>query len=255
MIAESSIRLASSAGAEAGDGRWRRLYRIGGVAALITVALTVAAVFAHIAWPPPAWSAGAAGDWFARFRENRALGLLGLDLLIVVGLALGIPVFLALYAALRRAGESEMAVATATALVGTVLHLTSNTAFEMLALSEAYAVASTEAARSALLAAGEAKLAAYYGTAFHASYVFGYAAKVVIGLVMLRSAHFGKATGYVGMLAGVAGFGFYVPGIGLYLSILSVLFIAVWYVMVGRALLQLGRDASPAERTATRGRN
>jgi len=127
------------------------------------------------------------------------------------------------------------------ALVGTVLHLTSNTAFEMLALSEAYALASTEAARAALLAAGEATLAAYYGTAFHASYVLGYAANVVIGLVMLRSAHFGKATGYVGILAGAAGFGFYAPSVGLYLSILSVLFIAAWYVMVGRAFLRLGR--------------
>jgi hypothetical protein len=45
----------------------------------------------------------------------------------------------------------------------------------------------------------------------------------------------------MGILAGVAGLAFYLPMIGLFLSILSVLLIAVWNAMVARGLFQLGR--------------
>jgi hypothetical protein len=137
-----------------------------------------------------------------------------------------------------------MAIATALALFGTVLHLTSNTAFEMLSLSHGYAAATTDWQRSLFLAAGEATLAAYYGTTFHVSYVLGYLAKLVIGVVMLRSSIFGKATAYVGIMAGIVGLGNYVPSIGLVLSILSVVLIAIWNVLIARTLLTLGRDAS-----------
>ncbi len=199
------------------DSRWQDLYKAGGASALISVALVLMAIVAHVVWMPPAWSPGAAIDWFTRFQDSWLLGLLGLDLLIIVGLVLGTPIFLALYVALKRTNESAMVIATAFALVGTVLHLTSNTAFEMLSLSQGYAAATTEAQRATFLAAGEAKLAAYYGNAFPVSYVLGYVAKIVIGAVMLRSSVFGRTTAYVGILEGIIGLGNYVPNIGLFL--------------------------------------
>lgn len=254
MILERSVQLARVPDVETPTIRWQGLYRLAGAAALATVALTLAAVFAHIAWTPPGWAPGAAIHWFTRFQESWLLGLLGLDLVIVSGLVASVPIFLALYVALRPAGESAMAIATALALLGTVLHLVSNTAFEMLSLSQGYAAATTEAQRAALLAAGEAKLASYYGTAFHVSYVLGYVAKLMIGAVMLRSAAFGKATAYTGILAGIVGLGFYLPTIGLFISILSVLFIATWNVLVARDLFQLARGAVIAKRPAGNGR-
>lgn len=227
------------------DPAWKGLYAAGGVAALITVATVPIVIAAFVAAPPPAWAPGAAAEWFALFQRNVLLGLLGLDLLLMISLVLGIPIFLALYVALRRSGESTMAVATAAALVGTVLHLTSNTAFEMLSLSQGYwAAATTDAQRSVFLAAGESALASYYGSAFHVSYLLGYLAKVAIGIVMLRNLVFGRATAYVGILAGVAGLGFYLPVVGLTMSILSVVFVAAWNLLVGRRLLQLGWGVS-----------
>jgi hypothetical protein len=144
----------------------------------------------------------------------------------------------------RRANESAMVVAVAITLMATVFHLTSNTAFEMLSLSQGYAAATTEAQRAMFLAAGEATLAAYNGTAFHVSYILGYVAKIVIGAVMLRSSVFGKPTAYIGIVAGLVGFGIYVPSIGLFLSILSVLLIAVWNFLIARGLFRLGQDVS-----------
>jgi hypothetical protein len=232
---------------ETHDSHWKDLYRLGGVAALITVALVPVAIAAHIVWPPPPWAAGAAAEWFARFEQSPLLGLLGLDLLLVITLVLGVPVYLALYGTLRPAHAPAMAVALALALTGTVLHLGSNTAFQMQALSQGYAAATTDAERSVFLAAGEATLASYYGSAFHVSYVLGYAAKFVIGAVMLRSATFGRATAYTGMLTGLVGLGFYLPVIGMFLSILSVVFVAAWHVLVALRLFRLGQaEARPA---------
>lgn len=244
MILHSSVQMNRVTYARAADSRWQGLFRAGGTAALISVALIVMAIVAHIVWMPPQWSPGAAIDWFNRFQDNWLLGLLGLDLLIVLGLVLGVPIFLALYVALKRVNESAVAVATAIALMGTVLHLTSNTAFEMLSLSQGYASATTEAQRAMFLAAGEATLAAYYGTTFHVSYVLGYVAKIVIGAVMLRSPAFGRQTAYVGILAGAVGLGNYAPTIGLFLSILSVLFIAMWNVLIARDLFKLVQAVS-----------
>lgn len=219
---------------------WKPLYAVGGIAALLSVALVLAAIVTHIVWPPPPWTPGSAAQWFARFQESWLLGLLGLDLLFVFGLVLGIPLYLALYAALHHADVTVTALAIAAALVGTVLHLVSNTAFEMLALSQAYAAAATEAERAMFLAAGEATLAAYYGTAFHVSYILGYAARLLIGAVMLRSATFSKTTAYLGILSGIVGLGFYLPAVGLLCSVVSVVLIAVWHGLIGRRLIQLG---------------
>jgi len=223
-------------------GRWRELYKIGGSAAMITFVLILIAIISHIVWTPPAWTPGTAIDWFIRFQDNWLLGLLGLDLMIVISLVLGVPLYLALYFALRRASESTMIIATAIAMLGTVLHLTSNTAFEMLSLSQGYAAAATDAQKTMFLAAGEAVLASYYGTAFHVSYILGYIAKIIIGGVMLRSIVFSKATAYMGILAGITGLAFYLPMIGLLFSIASVLLIAIWYVMIARGLFKLGQD-------------
>lgn len=237
---KSTNRVSAS---EAVEPRWRGLYTASALAALVTVALTLVAIAAHIAWPPPDWSAGSAVDWFARFQESRLLGLLGLDLAIIISLPLSILVSIALYVALRRAGESAMAVATALALISAVLHLVSNTAFEMLSLSAGYAAATSDAERAIFLAAGEAAISSYTGTAFHVSYILGYLARIAIGAVMLRSTAFGKAPGYVSILAGILGLGIYLPAVGILLSLLSVVLIAVWSVMVACKLFGLARSA------------
>lgn len=232
--------------ANAPELRWKALHTVGGVAALLSVAIVIVAIVAHIAWPPPDWSPGTAVQWFARFEGNWLLGLLGLDLLIVFGLVLGIPAYLALYAALHRGSETIMAIAVAMALIGTVLHLVSNTAFEMLSFSQAYAAATTEAERAMFLAAGEATLAAYYGTSFHVSYILGYAARLLIGVVMLRSAIFSKGAAYVGIVTSIVGLGFYLPTVGLFFSVVSVVLIAVWNALIGHRLIQLGKYVAKA---------
>jgi hypothetical protein len=161
-----------------------------------------------------------------------------------------VAVLLALYVALRRAGASVMALATTLGLLGIALFIASNPAFEMLSLSDRYAAATTDAERSTFLAAGQALLAAWQGTSFQAAYLLGSAAGIAIGIVMLHSGGFGKPTAFAAILANAVGLGLYVPAVGVYIAVFSVLFLEVWYVLVARRLFQLGRGWQPAPEAA-----
>jgi len=227
---------AAEAGAETADVRWKALHTVGGAAAAITAIFIPIQIIIFIVSPPPS----SVIDYFTLFQHDRLLGLLDLDLLLIVDTALAIPLFLALYVALRRTSDSLMAIATALGFVGIAAYFASNTAFSMLLLSEQYATATTDAKRSILLAAGESMLAVYQGTAFHVNYVLGAVALLTISVVILRSNVFNKVTAYVGILANVLAFGLYVPTVGTGLSIVSVVFLEVWYVLIARRLIQLG---------------
>ncbi len=225
---------------ETADPRWNWLYKLGGAAALIMVVLIPIQIVVFIASPPPS----AVADYFTLFQNNRLLGLLDLDLLLIVDNVLAIALYLAFYVALRRASESFMAIATTLGLISIVLYLASREAtFTMLPLSDQYAAATTDAQRAVFLAAGQAMLAIYNGAAFHVSYVLGAAALTIISVVTLRSELFSKATAYLGIVANVLAFGLYVPVVGVFVSIFSVFFLWIWDILIARRLFQLGRRA------------
>jgi hypothetical protein len=223
------------ADAETADSHWKGLYRVRGTAALIIVVLYLIQIIIFIAWPPPSTVTG----WFTLFQNNWLLGLFDLDLLSLVDYALMSLMFLSLYFALRRANGSFMAIALTLGLVGIAVYFASNTAFSMLSLSEQYAAATTDAERAVLLAAGQAMLAIYQGTAFNVSYVLVSIAPLIISVVMLRSNIFSKATGYVGLLANVLGLAYFLPAVGVFLSLVSVLGLMIWYILISRKLFQL----------------
>ena len=231
--------------AEAVESSWKGLYKVGGVAALLSVLFFPIQIVVCFVSPPPDTVIG----WFTLFQSNRLVGLLDLDLLLMVDQALAVLIFLALYVALRRANESFMAIAIALGLVSAVLFIASNPAFAMLSLSDQYAAAETEAQRAMFLTAGQAMLVTWQGSAFQASYILGSLAPIILSVVMLqdRSHVFGKRTAYLGILANVIALGLYVPKIGVYISIFSVVFLWVWYILIARSLFQL-------EQTAQRGK-
>jgi hypothetical protein len=222
------------------DAAWKPLYLVGAVAALLSVAFIALAVVAFVAWPIPS----TVEAWFARYRQNALIGLLDLDLLLVASYVALIPVYLGLYVALRRVSESLMAIALAFSLVGAAIMLAVNPAFAMLALSEQYAAATTDAERATLRAAAQALLANWQGTGFDVAYFLGGVAALIIAVVMLRSAVFGKATAYAGLAMGALTL---VPAtagtVGVIFSLVSLVPTVVWLILIARRLFQLGQGA------------
>ena len=225
---------------EQDDSRWQWLYRLGGSAALITASFIPLQLVIFMAWPPPTTAQG----YFTVFQSNPLIGLLNLDLLLLIDQMLGVVILVALYIALRRTNEAMMAVVLALGLVAAAAYFASNTAVNMLTLSQQYAAATTEAQRAMYLAAGESMLAIYTGTAFQMSYILGALVGTAIGVVMWRSELFSKTTAIMAILANVISLGLYVPVVGLYISIFSVLFLEIFYILVARRFFQLGRRES-----------
>src|SRR5687767_8721842 len=158
------------------------------------------------------------------------------------GIGVGIATTLALYIALRRVDESFMVIALALGLVEAVAFMLARPTFEMLYLSEGYAAATTDAQRAMFLAAGEAMLATFTGTAFHLSINLFSIYFLIVSGVMLRSNIFGRVPAYMGILAAIFNWALYIPRIGLFLSILSVFpFLTRWNILVARRLFQLGK--------------
>ncbi|HEX9075818.1 MAG TPA: DUF4386 family protein [Anaerolineae bacterium] len=228
------------------DSNWRGLYRVAGAAALISAVFIPIQIIVFMISQPP--FQGTVGDWFMLLQNNKLFGLVDMDLLLVADNVLLIPIFLALYIVLRRGNESTMLIATALGFVGIVFFITTNPAFEMLSLSEKYAAAATDVQRAIFLAAGQAMLATWQGTAFQVAYITGSIAGIVIGVVMMQSGVFSKVTGWMGILANAVGFGLYVPAIGVYISVFSVFFLEAWYVLIARSLFQLGSGVAKERR-------
>jgi hypothetical protein len=140
-----------------------------------------------------------------------------------------------------------MVIALALGLVGIATYFASNTAFEMLSLSNQYATATTDVQRSMFVASGQAMLAIYRGTAFGVSYLLLAIASLIISMVMLWSTTFGKVTAVVGIVANTLAVGFFVPAIGVFRSLISVVALLIWYVLVATKLFMLAQSVSNKE--------
>ncbi len=223
------------------DSGWKPLYRIGAVAALAIVAIAVIQAPIFILYPQPTTVLG----HFTQFQSNRLLGLVDLDLMLILGTGASALVFLALYAALRRASPSLMTIALTLGLGGIALFFAVQPTFSMLYLSDQYAAATTMVQRSAFLAAGEALWANYNGTALGMYFVLNGIADLIIAVVMLRSGRFSKVTAYVGIVLGAMLLIPPLPSLGTIPLILSYVVIVpslIWNLLIARRLFQL---ASP----------
>ncbi len=244
MSAELRISRINESHVETADSGWNWLYKIGGATALIMLVLIPIGAIPFIISRRPDTVSG----WFTLLQNNRLLGLALLDLPNLGVNIFSILLYLGLYATLRRASESFMLIATTLGIVAVALYVTTNPAFAMLSLNDQYAAATTEAQRAILLAAGQTTLTIYQSsTAFNASYIFGAVATLMISVVMLRSRSrvFGKGAAYTGILASVITLGLFVPVIGLYVSIFSLLFYAIWLGLVARGLFQISHGVLP----------
>lgn len=225
------------ANAQPEDDRWQGLYKIGAVAALISVVIIPLSIVAFFIWPP------FPDDILVVIQEDWLAGLMGLDSMYLLSSVFAIPFFLVLYVTLKEVNESWALIALTLGLLGLVCLVPARPIPEMFVLSDQYAAAATEAERATYLVAGESMLTHFHGMAYHVHYILGSASLLISSFLMLRSDTFSKATAYVGVVTNVVVFGLYVPQIGVYLSLLSVVGYLIWYILIARRLFQLGWGA------------
>lgn len=233
---------------QAADSEWKSLYKAGGVGALIVGTLLLVETIAYIATSAP--SLADAAGWFNLFQNNRFVGLVDFGILELYALVLFVPVFLALYAVLRRASESYMAIAAILAFIGIAVNFATSKLFSLLTLSDLYAAAATAAIKSQFLAAGQATLAVSALGGIGGSVEGGIPLAVsglIISIIMLRSNILGRAVGYVGILANGIGLAMYInaaagpamagsPFFGAFF-LLSV----IWFILISRTLFRTSR--------------
>ena len=218
------------------QSEWGNLRRSGAVAALVTAVLIPVQIAVLILYPPPSTVEG----WFSLFHGNPLLGLVDMDFLMIIDVVLLVPILLALFVTLRQSRPSGMALWTGLGFVGVLAYFASNPAVQMLSLADKYASAANPADQTAYLAAGQALLANYTGTAFDVYYVLASVALIAISAMMLRVPSFARVTVYTGIVGNFAALGLFLPTVGVALSVGSVFVLEIWYLSLARDLFRWG---------------
>ncbi len=219
---------------------WDKLYKVGGIAAIVIVLIIPIQLLVFTVFPPPETTIG----FFELFRDNWIIGLLSLDFLYYLNNGLLILVYLGLFASLRKADFSNMLIAVTTGFIGIAVYYASSVGFEMLSISKQYYSTASIESKQQLLAVGHGLIARYKGTAFDVYYVFNAIALLLISLTMYKSKDFGKSSATWGLIAAIF---MLIPStagtIGLIFSLISLLPWIVFSVLIGKRLIQMAKNA------------
>ncbi|CAG0993578.1 hypothetical protein ANAEL_02446 [Anaerolineales bacterium] len=231
--------------------QWQFIYKLGGMASIGAVLVGILEIVITFL-PGGNTVQETVSDWFMLFQQNWFMGLRDLGLLNIMLDAFALLIFFALYFAHRESPyQPHAALAAIVSFLGVGVFLATNRAFPMLALSQQYAAATTDAQRAAIEAAGQSMLSV--GQSHTPGTFLGFflveAAGVLISCVMLRAKIFSKANAYTGIIgfallsvfeilsSFVAGLSAVMMGFAMIGGILSM----AWYILVARRLFQLGR--------------
>ncbi len=234
------------------EANWKSIYRLGAVAALLSVLFAVLEIL--ITFIPGGERVSpellTVPIWFERLQTNPLLELRNLGLVNIFLTTFGLLLSFALFAAQRKVNPGWAGLALVISAIGGAVFFATNRCFSMLALSNRYAAA-TETQRAALVAAGEAMLAVgeSHTPGTFLAFSLGLVASLLMAWVMLRGEVFSRAAAYVGLVA----FGFllvfeilsdFVPALfeaAMIFAMIGGIASMVWYIMVARRLFQLAK--------------
>ena len=225
---------------ETKNTRWKELYKIGAIVAILSEIVLVIGIVAFFIYP---FAPGnkSTESIFLLLQNDKLGGLISLDFHLVLGNLFGILLFLALYISLKQVNESYALIALVLGLVADILIIPARPILELFSLSGLYANATTEVARSQYLAAGEALISVFNGTSWFLNTLLGGFSLLISSLLMLRGNVFSRSTAIVGIVTNTAVCLFFVPSIGTYLLLLSLPGYMIWYFQLARKFLKLAQ--------------
>ena len=225
---------------ETNQSRWKELYKIGAITAILSEIILVFGIVAYFVYPFAPGNISTEGI-FMLLNKDKFGGLISLDFHLVLGNVFGILLFLALYISLKQVNESYALIALVLGLIADVLIFPARPISELFSLSGLYANATTEAVKNQYLAAGEALLLLFNGTSWFLNTLLGGFSLLISSLLMLRSNVFSKSTAIVGIVTNAAVCLFFIPKIGLLLLFLSLPGYMIWYFQLARKFLKFSQ--------------
>lgn len=226
------------------DGKW--IYRVGGLSGIVLgigYFLTIPVMILYAGgFPPPGTEARLS------FFAEHAAGWWAATALMIFTDLLYLPVFLALYQALKGIHKYMMLLAFACAglFVALDLAVTWTAYSSLITMGSSYAAATSDAQRAIIVAA------AGYPSAITDSPLLGIYANLfpALGLLfaglVMRKGIFNKALAYLGVVAGVSGI---LAGVGpIFVGALDIAqyinasLAMIWFLVVGWKLYRLGRQ-------------
>jgi hypothetical protein len=180
----------------------KRMYLVGVYAAAIVICLTLAdIIIGSLLGGDLTMVPQFAVDRFMQLQEDTWFGMYNLDLLNLVVSVIMIPVFLALWLALKNEDSPFALLALIIFIIGTSVFIANNPGLSMLDISRKYNTATVEDQSVLFAAAGEAILAKgiHGGTGVFPGFFLITLSEMILSIVMLRTRIFSKATGYTGI--------------------------------------------------------
>ncbi|MGF1465444.1 MAG: hypothetical protein ACFCGT_04855 [Sandaracinaceae bacterium] len=220
--------------------RWSTLYGLGALSAVLVAGLVLLAVLLWPLWPH-VFGVLDAEAVLAGIQRAPVELLFRLDPVVLWATVAQVPLFLALWAALRAVDEGWALFALAVGAVAVAAVMPTRPILELYTLSDLHAAA-PPGERHVYVAAAEALLAQFHGAAWATSIFCGGTAGLTWSVLMLRSADFRALTAWVGIAGGAGSMIFFVPGIGiLSLFLLGTVGAVIWLLLVAADLFALWR--------------
>lgn len=230
------------------NAQWENFYKVNGFAAIILLVYSLATmvILGTIGAQPE--NAQAAFEMLA---QNRLTGLLRLDVLSIFIIPLYYLLFLGFFITLKKTHPAPIAVAALLGCAGLTLFLATPSVFSWLALSDRFTVASSEAEKSMLLAAGEAILASdmWHGTGALVGGLLLQIGMVLASVCMLSGNVFSKATSWVGVVTHGLDLlhiliWFFFPEAGNMLMYVAGPLYLIWFPLLARDFFRLGSKSA-----------
>jgi hypothetical protein len=215
---------------------FKPLFRVAWFLSFMMLILIVIQIIVFAIVPPPNTVKG----FFELYHKNPFLGLLSLDFLYLFNNIIIVVIYVTLAVILYQEKPTTVLLALSLGLIGVACYYPSNPAFEMLTLSNQYFLAQPEQ-QNIYLAAGEALMAGYTGTAFDVYYVLSALSLLLFSYTIIKSPKFNKPVGLWGL---ASGFFMIIPSsagaIGLIFSLLSLI---PWVVFIIFLMIHLKKFA------------
>lgn len=215
------------------DALHATMFRIGRATAYLLVGIMVLAIVAWIVWPYAPETANTA-EILAMTQEDPVAAAAALDISFLVGVVFNLPLYLALYVALRPVDGSWSLVALAIGFAAVAASFSTRPVLEIFIVGEQYASAADEVARMTAVAAGDALLTHLDGTAWAVTNLLAAASVLIFSAVMLRAEGFARSTAWLGIVTNVAALGFLVPGGAALMLLVATIAAVLWALLLAR---------------------